>query len=220
VLLMRSAGQSEPTNESVLTGDQKRIAVKRLLDIALAVPALAMLSPVLIAIAIAVGLESPGSPLYRGRRVGRFGQPFNMIKFRTMVAEADRVGPHDTASGDPRITRLGRFLRRTKLDELPSLWNVAKGDMSFVGPRPENERSAALYSTEQRNILLMRPGITSLATLKYRHEEALLASAADLDEAYFRIMQDKLRLELEYMNRQSIWLDLNILCRTVLVLFQ
>jgi len=204
----------------VLIGDQIRIAAKRLLDIAFAVPALVLLSPVLVVLAIAVRLESAGNPMYRGRRVGRFGRPFQLIKFRTMVADADRAGPLVTASGDPRITRFGRLLRRTKLDELPSLWNVVKGDMSLVGPRPENERSATLYNTEQRKILLLRPGVTSLATLKYRHEEALLASAADLDDAYFRIMQDKLSLELEYMKRQSIWLDLNILCRTVLVLFQ
>src|ERR1017187_3747063 len=137
---MRCAGWSAMTSESVCIGDQTRIAVKRLLDIALAVPALVLLSPVLVVIAIAVRLESAGNPLYRGRRVGRFGMPFDLIKFRTMVPQADRLGPLVTASGDPRITRLGRLLRRTKLDELPSLWNVVKGDMSLVGPRPENEQ--------------------------------------------------------------------------------
>ena len=218
--LKRCAGQAELRSESVLTGDRTQAALKRLLDVAVALPALVLLSPVLVVTAIAVRLESAGNPIYMGRRVGRFGKPFRLIKFRTMVPGADRAGPLVTASGDPRITSLGRFLRRTKLDELPTIWNVIKGDMSLVGPRPENERSAALYNTEQRRILSLRPGITSLATVKYRHEEALLASATDLDEAYFGVMQDKLSLELEYMKRQSIWLDLSILSRTVLALFQ
>ena len=193
---------------------------KRVLDLVLAVPAGILLSFVLFPIAIAVKLDSQGPALYRGRRVGRFGQAFYLLKFRTMVTGADRNGPLVTASGDPRITRLGRFLRRTKLDELPGLWNVVKGDMSLVGPRPENEQSVALYSPEQRKILSIRPGITGLATLKYRHEETLLAAATNLEEAYFRVMQDKLQLDLEYMKRQSIWLDLNILWKTVVVLFQ
>jgi lipopolysaccharide/colanic/teichoic acid biosynthesis glycosyltransferase len=207
-------------NQSFSLRNLIRAAAKRLLDISLAVAALLISAPALVAIAIAVRLDSAGSPLYKGKRVGRFARPFNLIKFRTMVPDADRAGPLVTAAGDPRVTRLGRFLRRTKLDELPSLWNVVKGDMSLVGPRPENERSAALYNADQRAILSMRPGITSFATLKYRHEESLLASALDLDEAYFRIMQDKLGLDLEYMKRQSISLDLKILYRTGLALFQ
>lgn len=131
-----------------------------------------------------------------------------------MVTGADHVGPLITASDDPRVTRIGRFIRRTKLDELPTLWNVLKGDMSLVGPRPENPKSAALYNEKQQQIWRVRPGITSLATIKYRNEEALLASAENLDEKYFEIMQDKLRLELEYVQYRSLWLDASIILRT------
>jgi lipopolysaccharide/colanic/teichoic acid biosynthesis glycosyltransferase len=203
----------------VLTGEHRKVAAKRLLDVSLAVPALLLLTPILALIAIAVKLESPGNPIYMGRRVGRFGKPFNLVKFRTMVLGADRIGPLVTASGDPRITRLGRFLRRTKLDELPSLWNVISGDMSLVGPRPENEQAAALYTGEQREVLSLLPGITSLATLKYHHEEALLAAGADLESTYFQLMQDKLNLELQYVHTRNLALDLRILFRTVLALF-
>jgi lipopolysaccharide/colanic/teichoic acid biosynthesis glycosyltransferase len=201
-------------------GSRLRAILKRSLDMVLAGSALVLLLPLLILIALAVCVDSPGNPIYKGRRVGRFGTPFKLVKFRTMVANADRLGPLVTAGGDPRITRLGRILRRTKLDELPSLWNVVAGDMSLVGPRPENERSAALYSAEQRKVLTLRPGLTSLATLKYRHEEALLASAPDMDREYFRIMQDKLNLELQYLRQQTLSLDFKILFKTVYALFK
>jgi lipopolysaccharide/colanic/teichoic acid biosynthesis glycosyltransferase len=143
-----------------------------------------------------------------------------MTKFRTMVPNADRAGPLVTAGDDSRITPIGRSLRRTKLDELPTLWNVLKGDMSIVGPRPENPQSAALYTAEQQRVLTVRPGITSLATLKYRHEERLLAGAVDLEATYFYLMQDKLKLELEYVERQSFCLDLQIICRTLLAVLR
>lgn len=189
------------------------------MDLLLAIPALLLLLPLLAAIAILVKLGSPGPALYRGKRVGRFGRPFYLVKFRTMVTGADRSGPLVTGAGDSRVTRSGRLLRRTKLDELPSLWNVIKGEMSLVGPRPENERSAALYTEEQRQVLSLPPGITSLATLKYRHEEALLTAGADLESTYFQLMQDKLKLELQYVRTRSLGLDLKILFRTVLALF-
>jgi len=133
--------------------------------------------------------------------------------------DADCHGPLVTAGDDWRMTRIGRILRRTKLDELPTLWNVLKGDMSFVGPRPENPKSAELYSEEQRRIWTLRPGITSLATVKYRNEESILAGAKNLDARYFEIMQDKLTLELEYVDRRSFYMDLAILLRTLLAIF-
>ncbi|MBI3732942.1 MAG: sugar transferase [Chloroflexi bacterium] len=158
--------------------------------------------------------------LYASPRVGKDGRLFNMIKFRTMVVGADRRGPLVTAGDDPRVTRIGRFLRRTKLDELPTLWNVLTGEMSLVGPRPENPQSAALYTEAQKRVLTVRPGITSLATVKYRHEEQLLAGSSDLEAAYFQIMQDKLALELEYADNQSVWLDLQIIFKTFMELFR
>ena len=190
--------------------------LKHAFDIFLSFVGLVLLFPCLCLIALLVRLISPGPVFYASPRIGLYDKTFKMIKFRTMAVDADRAGPLVTPGDDPRITPVGRFLRRTKLDELPTLWNVLKGDMSFVGPRPENPKSAALYTDEQRRVWTVRPGITSLATIKYRHEEEILAGVADLEAAYFQIMQDKLALELEYLDRQSFWLDLQIIFQTIL----
>jgi lipopolysaccharide/colanic/teichoic acid biosynthesis glycosyltransferase len=180
---------------------------KRAFDVCLASLGLVLTFPLLLTIVILVKISSPGEIIYKGRRVGKFGRPFWLYKFRTMVKGADSCGPLITAADDARITPIGRLLRRTKLDELPSLWNVVKGDMSLVGPRPENERSASLYTREQQAILILRPGITSFASIKYRKEEELLAGANDLHAIYHDIMQDKLRLELDYLKTRNLWLD-------------
>ncbi len=184
---------------------------KRAFDILLAAVGLVILSPLLGLIALAIRLTSPGPVFYASPRIGSGGNLFKMIKFRTMVPDADTLGPLVTAGDDPRITGIGRALRRTKLDELPTLWNVLTGDMSIVGPRPENPKSVALYTEAQKRVWDVKPGITSLATLKYRDEESFLAGATDLDATYFQIMQDKLALELEYIQRQSFWLDVRII---------
>ena len=193
--------------------------VKRLFDIVASFAGLIFLAPILIPISLAIHLDSPGPGFYRATRVGRDGRLYKMYKFRTMVANAEQRGPPVTAGDDPRITHMGRFLRRTKLDELPTLWNVLIGDMSLVGPRPENPKSAALYTEEQRCIWIVRPGITSMATIKYRNEESLLAGVDGLEARYFEIMQDKLRLELEYVDNLSLLLDLDILLRTAFAIF-
>lgn len=189
--------------------------LKRSLDIIGALVGLAIMSPFMLVTALAIKLDSRGPLIYKSLRVGKGGQLFRMYKFRTMVTGADQRGALVTAGGDPRITRVGRLLRKTKLDEWPTLWNVLIGDMSLVGPRPENPRSAAQYTQAQRRVWQVRPGITSLATIKYRHEETLLAGVADLETHYFALMQDKLALELEYVDRQSFWLDLQIIWHTV-----
>jgi lipopolysaccharide/colanic/teichoic acid biosynthesis glycosyltransferase len=194
--------------------------VKRALDVVLAALALAAAAPLIAAAAVAVRLSSPGPVLYASPRVGRDGRTFGMLKLRTMVAGADRRGPLVTAAGDARVTPVGRVLRRTKIDELPSLWNVVRGDMSLVGPRPENPGSAALYSAEQRRLFGVRPGITSPATIAYRHEERLLAGGGDVETRYLEIMQRKLALELDYVARRSLWLDLRILARTLWALLR
>jgi len=193
--------------------------IKRSFDLFFSFVGLLSLFPLMVVIALFIKLDSPGSIIYKSKRVGKNGRLFEMYKFRTMVMNADNHGPLVTAGDDWRMTRVGRMLRRTKLDELPTLWNVLKGDMSFVGPRPENPKSAALYTDEQRRIWTMRPGITSLATIKYRNEESFLAGAKDLDAKYFEIMQDKLRLELEYIENHSFYLDLVLLFRTLLAIF-
>ncbi|HWO42461.1 MAG TPA: sugar transferase [Candidatus Eisenbacteria bacterium] len=194
--------------------------MKRAFDISVAAVGLFILAPLLGLIALVIRATSPGPVFYGSTRIGLGGKPFTMLKFRTMVVGADRLGPLITAGNDPRITPIGRILRRTKLDELPTLWNVLKGDMSIVGPRPENPKSAALYNATQRSLWQVRPGITSLATLKYRHEETLLATKPDLESAYFQIMQDKLALELAYMERQSFWGDMRIILRTLVEVFR
>jgi lipopolysaccharide/colanic/teichoic acid biosynthesis glycosyltransferase len=194
--------------------------VKRALDVTVAMVCLAVTLPLLAFIALVIRLASGAPVLYVSPRIGRDGRPFGMWKFRSMVPGADRLGPLVTAADDPRITRVGRVLRSTKLDELPSLWNVVLGDMSLVGPRPENPRSVSAYTDEQRRVLRVRPGVTSLATVAYRHEEGILAGVDDVERAYLGIMLRKLALDLEYVERQSFWLDCRILARTVVALFR
>ncbi len=190
--------------------------VKRALDCMAALLGLVLLWPFFLLVAAAIRLDSPGPVLYRATRIGKDGQPFTMWKFRTMTAGADCRGPAVTAGGDHRITHVGRWLRRSKIDELPQLLNVLRGEMSLVGPRPEDPRYVALYTPAQRAVLAMRPGITSLAAVKYRHEEKVLADAPDLEAAYRELMQEKLALDLEYVRRRSFWLDLRLIWATLL----
>jgi lipopolysaccharide/colanic/teichoic acid biosynthesis glycosyltransferase len=193
---------------------------KRIFDVTFASIGILLLLPLMVTIAVVVLVSSPGPIFYGSERVGKGGYIFKMIKFRTMIANADKVGALVTAGNDPRITPVGRYLRKFKWDELPSLWNVLKGDMSFVGPRPENPKSVNLYSEEQRRVLNVRPGITSLATIKYRYEEEILAEADDLEEAYFKIMQDKIDIELDYLRNFSFKTDLMIILQTIREIFQ
>jgi lipopolysaccharide/colanic/teichoic acid biosynthesis glycosyltransferase len=144
--------------------------VRRLLEAAVSLTGLVILSPLLVALAILVKATSRGPVFYRGERVGLRGRLFRVWKFRSMTVDAERTGPGITADADPRVTRVGRFLRRFKLDELPQLVNVLAGDMSLVGPRPEDPRYVALYTPEQRAVLEVRPGLTSPASLRYADE--------------------------------------------------
>ncbi len=188
---------------------------KRALDIGVSVLALWALSPLLLLAAAAVKLESPGPALYRGRRVGRGGADFQILKLRTMRVGSD-LGLAVTVAGDSRVTRIGRLLRRSKLDELPQLLNVLRGDMSLVGPRPEHPDYVALYSERQRAVLKVRPGITSRASIAYVDEEERLAGADPEHEYRTRIMPAKLALEVEYLERASLREDMRILVDTVL----
>jgi lipopolysaccharide/colanic/teichoic acid biosynthesis glycosyltransferase len=188
---------------------------QRAFDVAASAVGLILLSPLLLLIAAAVRLTSRGPILYRAARIGQHARPFKLYKFRTMVANADRLGPGLTLAGDARITKVGRALRRTKLDELPQLWNVLKGDMSLVGPRPEDPRYVAHYTPAQRAILNVRPGITGPASLAYRDENALLAGPAWEDEYVGRIMPAKIVLELDYLAKRTLWRDIAIILRTI-----
>ncbi len=193
---------------------------KRLLDILLSAAGLLLLSPLLLLIAVAVRVDSAGPVLFRQSRVGRGGEPFEILKFRSMVhAGRDIVtGPEVTASTDRRITRLGAILRRSKLDELPQLFNVLRGDMSLVGPRPEVPRYVALYPIDARQeIFSVRPGLTDEAAIEFRHESDLLAKASDPERTYVEeILPRKIEHYRRYVRTRSLSGDLGILVRTVL----
>ena len=193
---------------------------KRLFDITLSLLALVLLCPLLLAVALWVRLDSQGPVLFRQQRVGRGGRPFAILKFRTMQVNAEAAGLQITVGQDPRITRAGRWLRRSKLDELPQLLNVLRGEMSMVGPRPEVPRYVALYPADQRaTVLSVRPGITDLASLAFRDESTLLARSADPERTYVEeILPIKLRHACDYVAQRSLWLDLRIIVRTALAL--
>ncbi len=187
---------------------------KRMMDITLSVPALLMLVPLGIFIALLVKITSPGPIFYLQDRVGKEGRIFKIIKFRTMVT--GNSGPKITSGNDPRITSFGRFLRRIKLDELPQLWNVVNGEMSIIGPRPEVESYVAGYNAEQQQVLRIRPGITDLASILYRCEEALLAESPDPERFYREIvLPHKLSINLQYLRNISLTRDLRLMAQTV-----
>ncbi len=190
--------------------------IKRSFDIAAAAAGLVVLSPLMLLVALAVRLSSAGPALFRQHRVGRHGVPFICVKFRTMTVGAERGGTVTTAA-DARVTAVGRLLRRFKLDELPQLWNVLKGEMSFVGPRPDVPGYADALIGDARRILELRPGITGPATLYFRNEEVLLATV-DNPAAYNDtvIWPRKIELNLDYLDRWSLWRDIRYLIGTVL----
>ena len=191
-----------------------RLLRKRAFDIVCAALGLLVLSPVLLMCALLVGLTSPGGVLFRQERMGRDGVPFTIYKFRSM--RKDNAGLKISTSSDSRITPVGRVLRKTKLDELPQLWNVLKGDMSFVGPRPEVREYTDLYTPEQRQVLLVRPGITGLASIRYRNENDLLSASTDPNRTYIEeVMPAKLALDLEYIPRACVSYDVRLILETL-----
>ncbi len=194
---------------------------KRVTDFTCSGLGLLLLSPLLLAIALAVWLGDRGPVLYRQERVGRGSRPFTMLKFRSMVTGADRKGRLVTVGGDERVTPVGRWLRRLKLDELPQLLNVLRGEMSLVGPRPEVQRYVDLYTAEQRLVLELVPGITDPASIKYRDEETVLAGYDDPDRAYVEvIMPDKIAINLSYAARATVLSDLAVILKTLLRITQ
>jgi len=190
---------------------------KRMFDVVVAACGLVVLAPLLIALALWIRLDSPGPALFRQERVGRSGKAFRIHKFRTMHEAAPGAGPAITVGADPRITRAGAFLRRHKLDELPQLIDVLRGDMSLVGPRPELPRYVAGYPPALRDkVLSVRPGITDVASIEFRNEAELLARAADPDREYREVvLPAKLRLAAEYVDSATLASDLRVIGRTL-----
>ena len=196
--------------------------LKRLFDLLGAAVALLLLSPLLLVLAVLIKLDSPGPVFFRQERVGRFGRPFRIHKFRTMVVDAPQRGLALTVGADPRITRSGRWLRRTRLDELPQLIDVLGGHMSLVGPRPEVPRYVQHYPPALRErALAVRPGITDPSSLDFLDESDLLAAAADPEREYIdRILPRKLQAAADYAARATVWTDLLVIGRTLRMLLQ
>ncbi len=193
--------------------------LKRTFDIITSLSGLMLLGPLIFFLIIFIKFDSPGPAFYRGERVGRYGKTFRIFKFRTMVADAEKSGGPSTASDDPRITRVGKFLREYKLDELPQLVNVLKGDMSIVGPRPEVLMEVETYTNEERRILEVRPGITDWASLTFHNEGEILKGSPDPHQAYReKIKPGKMRLALKYVDERSFLTDIRIILETLLTL--
>ncbi len=193
---------------------------KRTFDLAGAAAGVLVLAPLFLVIALLVRAEDGGPAFFGQRRVGHRGRPFRMWKFRTMVRDAESRGLPLTVERDPRVTRVGAWLRRLKLDELPQLFNVLAGDMTFVGPRPELARYVALYGAAQRQVLELVPGITDEASIRYADEDALLAKAADPERFYVdQIIQEKIRINLAYAARATFWADVVVILTTLRHLF-
>lgn len=196
--------------------------MKRLFDECASAAGLVFLAPFFLLIAAAIKLESKGPVFYRGERVGKNGELFRIYKFRSMVANADKIGGSSTSGTDMRVTRVGRIVRRYKLDELSQLINVFLGDMSLVGPRPQVKWAVDMYSPEEKRILALRPGITDWASIKFHNEGDIIEKSgiSDPDEAYLKLIHpEKMRLQLKYLYERTFWVDMKILFQTVSILF-
>ena len=189
--------------------------IKRIFDIFISLFALIILFPVFILLSVAIVIESKGGVFYRQIRIGKNGREFQLIKFRSMFIDADKKGLLTVGGRDNRITKVGYFIRKYKLDELPQLLNVLRGDMSLVGPRPEVKKYVDLYTPSQRKVLSVRPGITDPASLKFRNENDLLAKADNPEEFYIKkIMPEKLNISIDYIQKQNFFSDLKVIFNT------
>ena len=205
----------------VLARRKPQLIAKRAMDIVLSACALAILWPLLLLIALAIWIDDPGPVFYRQVRVGRDGKTFRIFKFRSMVMDADKKGLAITVGRDSRITRVGAVLRKTKLDELAQLLNVLLGQMSFVGPRPEVPKYVELYTPYQRQVLLVRPGITDYASIAYRNENDLLAGAPNPETMYIeQIMPDKIELNMKYLREISPLADIRLILKTIVAVIK
>lgn len=189
--------------------------MKRLFDISASFIGLLLLSPILIALAIWIKLDSRGPVFFKQIRVGKGGKDFKILKFRSMYLDSEKSGQITVGDRDPRVTKSGYYIRKYKFDEIPQLFNVLKGEMSIVGPRPEVRRYVNLYTKDQMQILSVRPGITDPASIKYRNENEILEKVEDPEDYYTKvIMQDKIRYNLEYIENKSFHYDIKLIIRT------
>ncbi|WP_244834594.1 sugar transferase [Clostridium sp. BJN0001] len=191
--------------------------LKRIFDIFFSAVGILVLSPILIIISILIKIGSDGPVFFKQIRVGKNEKNFKILKFRTMIVDAEKVGKQITVGDDNRITGVGKFLRKYKIDELPQLFNVLIGDMSLVGPRPEVPRYVKMYNKEQKKVFKVRPGITDLASLRYKDENDLLGESDNPEEFYIKkVMPDKLALNLEYIKKSNIIFDIYIIIKTII----
>ena len=195
--------------------------LKRLFDIVFSLFGLALVSPLFLVIAVLIKLESPGQAFYRGERVAKNGKPFKIFKFRTMVPAAEKLGGPSTAGDDPRLLKIGLFLKKYQLDELPQLINVLKGEISLVGPRPEVKMYVDMMTDEEKRVILsVKPGMTDLASLWNFHESEILKGSKNPEKTYQeKIRPEKIRLQIEYVKNRSFLLDLKIIIKTILKVF-
>ncbi|MBM7714951.1 lipopolysaccharide/colanic/teichoic acid biosynthesis glycosyltransferase [Bacillus thermophilus] len=202
-------------------GNKLNDVLKRTMDVILSLAGLVIISPLLFIISICIKLDSRGPVFFKQTRVGRYEEPFQIFKFRTMIVDAEKKGKQITVGKDSRITKTGQFLRKYKLDELPQLINVLIGDMSLVGPRPEVPKYTAYYTNEQKRIFEIRPGITDYASIKYRNENEVLAKSEDPEKTYIEeVMRDKLSLNLKYLDQQSVINDVKIIFMTIIAILR
>lgn len=197
------------------------ILLKRLFDIVFSILGMIVLFPLFFVMVLVIKLTSKGPVFYRGVRIGMNGKPFHIYKFRTMVQDAEKIGASSTSSNDPRLTIIGKFIRRFKLDEISQLINVLVGDMSIVGPRPEVQKFIDKYYEEEKKLLTIRPGITDWSSIKFHNEPELIVASGivDADDAYEKIIRpDKIKLGLKYVKEHNLWIDIKIIFSTILTI--
>lgn len=203
--------------------DRKRaqLVIKRIFDVVASGIGLIVISPVLVLISVLIKIDSRGPVFFKQKRVGKNNEIFEIYKFRTMVNDAEKIGRQITVGNDNRITNIGKFIRKYKIDELPQLINVFRGEMSLVGPRPEVPRYVELYSENQKQILLVQPGITDYASIEFRNENDILGKSSNPDKEYIEnIMPAKIKLNLKYINEVSLFTDIKIIIKTVICIIK
>lgn len=207
--------------QSELEKKRLSLVIKRIFDIVASLCGLIILSPMLIIVAMCIKLDSKGPVFFKQKRVGKNKKIFEIYKFRTMVTDAEKLGKQITVGNDSRITRVGKFIRKCKLDEFPQLINVLKGEMSLVGPRPEVPRYVELYDEYEEQILLVQPGITDYASIEYRNENEILGNSSNPEETYIEeIMPTKIELNMKYIRNISIVEDIKLIVNTILAILK